>query len=54
MLALIAFFIFAVAGILKLVGKHSELVIWLIILGGLLVCLSGGWGWDRAPWNRGR
>jgi hypothetical protein len=53
LLALIAFFIFAAAGILKLVGKHADIVIWLIILGGLLVSLAVGWGWGGAPWNRG-
>jgi hypothetical protein len=48
MLAVIAFFLFAIAGILRLVGKHADIVTWLIVVGGLLVSAEAAWGWNRA------
>ena len=49
MLAILALVAFIIAGILRLVHAHQDLVTWLIIIGGLLV--SGaviayvrGWG----------
>ena len=47
MLAVLAFALFAIAGILKLVSAHVDLVIWLIIFGGLLVAGEVAWGWNR-------
>jgi hypothetical protein len=45
MLAILAFISFAIAGILELVKTHVDAVIWLIIIGGLLICAEVAWGW---------
>jgi hypothetical protein len=45
MLAVLAFCAFAIAGILRLVHAHGNLVTWLIIAGGLLVSAAVAWGW---------
>jgi hypothetical protein len=47
MLAIIAFILFAVAGILKLVGKHADWILWLVIVGGALVSAEVAWVWNR-------
>jgi hypothetical protein len=47
MLAILGFIAFAIAAILELVKTHVDAVIWLIILGGLLVCADVAWGWYR-------
>jgi hypothetical protein len=45
MLAILGFIAFAIAGILELVKTHQNAVIWLVIVGGLLVCAEVLWGW---------
>ena len=53
-MGLIALALFIIAGILELVGKHLNWVIWLVIFGGILLSLGGVWGtaggWT--PWRR--
>lgn len=53
MLAILAFIVFVIAAILKLVGKDTNALQWLLIIGGLLVSAAVAWGWG-APWWRGR
>lgn len=54
-LAVVAFVLFVIAGILKLVGKHSDWIQWLLIIGGMLVSANCAW-WgnhgDWRPWRR--
>lgn len=38
MLAIAGFIAFVIAAILQLVGSHANIEIWLIIIGGALVC----------------
>ena len=45
MLAVLAFIVFVIAAILKLVGKHADWLIWLLIVGGALISAHGIWGW---------
>jgi hypothetical protein len=45
MLALLAFILFLIAAILRLVGTHASMVIWLIIIGGACVSAAVAWGW---------
>ena len=45
MLAVAGFVAFVIAAILQLVKSHVDLVIWLVIVGGLLVCAEVAWGW---------
>lgn len=52
MLAILAFILFAVAAVLRLVGGHGDLVIWLIIVGGACVSAAVAWGW-AGPRYRG-
>lgn len=55
MLAVIAFVLFAIAGILKLVGKHADWIMWLVIFGGLFVSANCAWGTHPGgwyPWRR--
>jgi high-affinity Fe2+/Pb2+ permease len=54
MLAAIAVVLFIVAAILKLVGKHADWLLWLVIIGGALVSIEVAWflrrhGWYRTP-----
>lgn len=49
MLAILALIAFVIAGILRLVHSHQDLITWLIIIGGLLVSSAviayvRGWG----------
>ena len=56
MLAVIAFVFFVIAGILHLVGKHADWILWLIIMGGACISAHGIWGWGFGPggrWHRG-
>jgi len=48
LLAIVGFVLYVVAGILELVNKHLNWVIWLIIIGGALVAIDVAWGWRRA------
>ena len=55
MLAILALIVFIVAGILKLVGKHGDWLLWMVILGGILISAHGIWGWAGPRyWNRTR
>jgi hypothetical protein len=45
MMAILGFIAFTVAAILELVKTHLDAVIWLIIIGGALVCADVAWGW---------
>jgi hypothetical protein len=55
MLAVLAFIVFVIAGILKLVGKHADWLAWLLIIGGLLVSAAVAWGWAGPRYyNRSR
>ena len=52
MLAVLGFFL-AVAGmILKLVDKHGNWIIWLLLIGLALVCAEVAWGWHRSGMYR--
>jgi hypothetical protein len=44
-LAVLAFTAFVIAGVLELVKAHLDLVIWLVIVGGLLLAADMAWGW---------
>jgi hypothetical protein len=48
LLAIVGFVLYVVAGILELVNKHLNWVIWLIIIGGALVAIDVAWNWRRA------
>ena len=52
MLALIAAILAAVAGILKLVDKHPDWIIWLLIIGLFLVALQVAFAFPGIPWRR--
>jgi hypothetical protein len=54
MLAVIGFILFAVGIILKLVDKHLDWIIWLVLIGGALACAEMVWGWHRGGYYRGR
>lgn len=53
LLAIAAFIVFVIAGLFKLVGHDTQVIQWLLIIGGLLVSAAVAWGWG-APWWRGR
>jgi len=44
MLAILGFVAFVIAAILELVRTHVDWVIWLIIIGGILICAHNLWG----------
>jgi len=48
MIAVVGLILYVIAGILELVNKHLNWVIWLIIIGGALVAIDVVWGWRRA------
>jgi len=48
MIAVIGLILYVIAGILELVNKHLNWVIWLIIIGGALVAIDVIWNWHRA------
>ena len=45
MLAILGLVAFIIAGILELVKTHISAVIWLVIIGGILICAEAIWGW---------
>lgn len=45
MLAVAGLIAFAIAAILELVKTHIDWVIWLVIIGGILICAHAIWGW---------
>jgi hypothetical protein len=45
MMAIAGFVAFVVAAVLELVKAHVNAVIWLVIIGGALVCAEVAWGW---------
>lgn len=47
MLASAGLVLFIVAAILRLVDKHPDWILWLIIIGGILVCAEVAWDWSR-------
>jgi hypothetical protein len=51
MLAVAAFIVFVIAALFKLVGSHTDILQWLIIIGGLLISAWGAWGWGRPWWT---
>ena len=48
MLAIIGLVLYVIAGILKLVNQHTDMLWWLVIIGGALVAIDVAWGWRRA------
>ena len=48
MIAVVGLILYVIAGILELVNKHLNYVIWLLIIGGALVAIDVIWGWRRA------
>lgn len=46
----IGFIVFLVAALFKLVGHHTGILQWLIIIGGLLACAAGAWGGCGRGW----
>jgi hypothetical protein len=48
MLAILGFVAFVIAAILHLVKHDAGAVLWLIIIGGALVCAEVAWGWNRS------
>ena len=48
MFAVIGFACGVVAAILKLVDKHPDWIIWLLIIGLIAVAIEVLWGWHRA------
>lgn len=47
MLAIAAVVLAAIAGVLEIVGKHTNLVIYLVIVAVILVGVDVAWGWTR-------
>jgi hypothetical protein len=47
MLAVVGVVLVAIAGILKLVSKYPDAIIWLIIIGVILIGAEVAWGWNR-------
>jgi len=52
MFAVIAFICAVVAAILKLVDKHANWIIWLLIIGLLALAIEAVWGWHRGGYYR--
>lgn len=48
MLAILGFVLYVIAIILKLVDKHPDWILWLLLVGGALVAAEVAWGWGRA------
>ena len=48
MLAIIGVVLAAIAAILKLVGKHPDWILWLIIIAVILIGAEVAWGWRRS------
>lgn len=45
MLAVLAFVLFVVAAVLELVKSHTDMIIWLVIIGGAVLAFEVAWGW---------
>jgi hypothetical protein len=45
LLAVLALIAFVIAAVLELVKVHIDWVIWLVIIGGILICAHAIWGW---------
>jgi hypothetical protein len=55
MLAILGLVAFIIAAILQLVKVHLNDVVWLLIIGGILICSHAIWGWYGARYgNRAR
>ena len=52
MLAVLGFVLAVVGMILKLVDKHGNWIIWLLLVGLALVCAEVAWGWHRGGYYR--
>lgn len=48
MVAVVGLVLYVIAAILKLIDKHGNWIIWLLIIGGALVAVDVIWGWRRA------
>jgi hypothetical protein len=48
MLAVLGFILAVIGIILKLVDKHGDWIIWLLLIGLALVCAEVAWGWKRS------
>ena len=51
-LAVLGFVLAVVGMILKLVDKHGNWIIWLLLIGLALVCAEVAWGWHRSGMYR--
>jgi len=51
-LAVLGFVLAVVGMILKLVDKHGNWIIWLLLVGLALVCAEVAWGWHRSGMYR--
>jgi hypothetical protein len=55
MLAVAALIVFVIAAVLKLAGSHTNILQWLIIIGGILISAHAIWGWGSGRyWGPGR
>jgi hypothetical protein len=52
MLAVIGFILAIIGIILKLVDKHGDWIIWLLLIGLALACAELVWGWHRGGYYR--
>ena len=48
MLAVLGFILAVIGIILKLVDKHPDWIVWLLLIGLALVCAEVAWGWHRS------
>jgi len=48
MFAVVALICGIVAGILKLVNQHTDVIIWLLIIAAICLGIEAVWGWHRA------
>jgi hypothetical protein len=52
MLAVVGFVLAVIGIILNLVGKHTDWITWLLLIGLALVCAEVAWGWRRSGYYR--
>jgi hypothetical protein len=52
MLAILGVILAAIAAILKLVDKHPDWIIWLVIIAVILIGAEVAWGWRRTGMYR--
>jgi hypothetical protein len=53
MLAVLGLIAFAIAALLNLLHMDPQNVLWLVIVGGILICAHGIWGWyGTSRWGR--